>query len=135
VQTEVPPELKALSQFHGHLGPYVVIGYRMGLLAKSELQGKLNAKVFSGLRPPLSCLADGVQFSSGCTLGKGNIEVQDQGLARSEFFCADRALVITLKEDVRRDIDLHMTRENEVHLAMSIYRADLDSLFDIKRSW
>jgi formylmethanofuran dehydrogenase subunit E len=135
VQTEVPPELKALSQFHGHLGPYVVIGYRMGLLAKSELQGKLNAKVFSGLRPPLSCLADGVQFSSGCTLGKGNIEVQDQGLARSEFFRADRTLVITLKEDVRRDIDSQMTRENEVHLAMSIYRADLDSLFDIKRSW
>jgi formylmethanofuran dehydrogenase subunit E len=134
VQTEVPSELKALSQFHGHLGPYVVIGYRMGLLAKAELQGRLTAKVLSGLRPPLSCLADGIQFSSGCTLGKGNIVVDDQGQACAEFSCADRRLIVTLKEDVRRDIDSQMNRENEVHLAMSIFRAELDSLFEIKRS-
>ncbi len=135
VQSDVPPELKALSHFHGHLGPYVVIGYRMGSLAKAELVGKTKAVVRSGLRPPLSCLADGVQFSSGCTLGKGNIEVLDEGLAQAKFSAGDRVLLITLKEEVRRDIDANMSKENEVHLAMSIYRAELDSLFEIKRSW
>ena len=135
VQSEVPPELKALSNFHGHLGPYVVIGYRMGSLAKAELVGKTKAIVRSGLRPPLSCLADGVQFSSGCTLGKGNIEVLDEGLAQATFSAGGRVLTIALKDEVRRDIDANMSKENEVHLAMSIYRAEFDSLFEIKRSW
>jgi formylmethanofuran dehydrogenase subunit E len=135
VQSDVPPELKALSHFHGHLGPYVVIGYRMGSLAKAELIGKTKAVVRSGLRPPLSCLADGVQFSSGCTLGKGNIEVLDEGLAQATFSAGDHVLIITLREEVRRDIDASMSKQNEVALAMSIYRAELDSLFEIKRSW
>jgi len=67
VQSDVPPELKALSHFHGHLGPYVVIGYRMGSLAKAELVGKTKAVVRSGPRPPLSCL--GVRVSRAAQSG------------------------------------------------------------------
>ncbi|HEC81191.1 MAG TPA: hypothetical protein ENI42_02025, partial [Thermoplasmatales archaeon] len=29
--------LKRIEQFHGHLGPYVVLGYRMGIIANKFL--------------------------------------------------------------------------------------------------
>ncbi len=75
--TELPEELVPLKRFHGHLGPYVVIGYRMGRLARERFDGKMTAVVFAGRHPPMSCLIDGVQFTTGCTLGKNNIVVRE----------------------------------------------------------
>jgi len=126
--------MEALKQFHGHLGPYVVVGYRMGKLARTELNGKLKAVVHSGLKPPISCLADGVQFSSGCTLGKGNIEVLDRGAARVIFRSSDATLEVELREEVRKDINAQMTHDTEEMLALSIFRASAESLFVIKKS-
>jgi len=81
---EAEPELPAselLRAFHGHLGPYVVLGYRMGKLAletaNSEGHFGISAVVHSPLQPPPSCLIDGLQIGSGCTLGKRNIEVRE----------------------------------------------------------
>ena len=66
-----------IADFHGHLGPCVLFGFRAGQLALRELEAKgyfdLEADVFCGTRPPLSCFADGVQLGSGCTAGKGNL--------------------------------------------------------------
>jgi len=67
-----------LAAFHGHLGPYIVIGYRMGRYARTHLNDdpfSIIARVHCSGRPPESCLADGVQIGSSCTLGKGNITV------------------------------------------------------------
>ncbi len=66
---------------HGHLGPFLIAGIRMGLLAL-ELLGSsgyfgIQAESETGTVTPLSCLTDGVQIGSGCTLGKGNIRVTD----------------------------------------------------------
>jgi len=64
------------TEFHGHLGPFLVCGLRMGLLALRELDSwghfDLQAVVETGTTPPLSCLIDGIQVATGCTLGKGN---------------------------------------------------------------
>ena len=75
-----------LARFHGHLGPFIVLGYRIGRYALRELGGdpfSVQAEVYCSGITPQSCLADGVQLGSGCTLGKGNID-----LIRSErVFC------------------------------------------------
>lgn len=67
----------ALKAFHGHLGPYVVAGLRMGRCALRELQAGphfgVEADVYCPDSPPPSCAIDGIQFSTGCTLGKRNI--------------------------------------------------------------
>ncbi len=64
-------------EFHGHLGPFLVLGIRMGLLALRELSSSgyegIEALVKTGNTPSLSCLLDGIQVSTGCTMGKGNI--------------------------------------------------------------
>ena len=75
------PAKTLLKSFHGHLGPYVVLGYRMGRIAL-EVSGSdghfdILAEVHSPLKPPKSCLIDGIQLGSGCTLGKGNITVYE----------------------------------------------------------
>ncbi len=84
--------LTRIEDFHGHLGPYVILGFRAGQLALRSLgvvgYFDLEARVWSGTKPPLSCFADGVQLGSGCTTGKGNLTVEagEAGLAaRVEF--------------------------------------------------
>lgn len=67
-----------LARFHGHLGPFIVLGYRMGRYALTRLGNdpfSLRAEVYCSGVTPQSCLADGVQLGSGCTLGKRNITI------------------------------------------------------------
>jgi formylmethanofuran dehydrogenase subunit E len=62
--------------FHGHLGPWLVLGLKAGAHARRELAAspfELEARVFCPAGTPYTCFVDGVQFSSGCTMGKGNI--------------------------------------------------------------
>ena len=71
--------LDRLRDFHGHLGPFAILGYRAGVLARRELELPshfgLSATVHCPDAPPPSCFVDGVQYSTGCTLGKRNIEL------------------------------------------------------------
>lgn len=66
-----------LKMFHGHLGPYVMAGYRLGRAALTRLGAnkyfRIRAEVWCPDRPPPSCALDGIQLATGCTLGKQNI--------------------------------------------------------------
>lgn len=66
--------------FHGHPGVFLAIGIRMGLLALKYLNSKghfeLEAFIQTRERPPYRCLLDGIQFSTGCTIGKDNLEIK-----------------------------------------------------------
>lgn len=78
-RAELPPDdLAILKAFHGHLGPYVVAGMRCGKYAVRRLEADphfgIEADVHCPGAPPPSCFLDGIQFSTGCTLGKQNIK-------------------------------------------------------------
>lgn len=96
---EIPTEL-LLRTFHGHLGPYVVLGYRMGTLALERTGSTghfgISAEVHSILEPPPSCLIDGVQLGSGCTLGKRNITVRETSGPAFVLFTADGGIKIRI---------------------------------------
>jgi formylmethanofuran dehydrogenase subunit E len=71
-----PRVLKQAAAFHGHLGPWLVLGLKAGAYARRRLAAspfELHARVFCPAGTPYTCFVDGVQFSSGCTMGKGNI--------------------------------------------------------------
>jgi formylmethanofuran dehydrogenase subunit E len=129
--TELPEELIPLKRFHGHLGPYVVIGYRMGKIARERFSGKINAVVFTGKNPPMSCLVDGVQFTTGCTLGKNNIEVRDGHRPVVHFIDSTKTLEIKLVDSERQRIDGLMTKQNEEQLSVEVLRADENAIFSI----
>lgn len=127
----LPEELQLLKRFHGHLGPYVVIGYRMGSMARERLAGKLKAVSFTGSATPLSCIIDGVQFSSSCTMGKGNISVMDVGEAKVQFLNDRYLMEIRLKDDVKEKVDESTTKETEELVALGLYEEAEEALFTV----
>ena len=86
---EAPEEaLRLVERFHGHLGPYVVLGYRMGVVARRELNAgpfDLVAEVHAGRTPPTSCMADGIQLGAGCTTGKGTLRLGGERTCEALF--------------------------------------------------
>lgn len=126
---DLPEELKRLADFHGHLGPYVLLGYRMGLMAKSYFPGKFFATVFTGTEPPVSCLIDGVQFSSRCTMGKGNLAIKEGGRPVARFYDGIRSMEVSPLETVQRRIDMVSNYEAGEKLALELYHmSDLELL-------
>ncbi|MCK5588384.1 MAG: formylmethanofuran dehydrogenase subunit E family protein [Candidatus Lokiarchaeota archaeon] len=79
MDTELKSIYDKAVRFHGHPGVFLAIGIRMGLLALEYLKSKgyfeLEAFVQTRERPPYLCILDGIQFSTGCTIGKGNLEI------------------------------------------------------------
>jgi formylmethanofuran dehydrogenase subunit E len=70
-----PAWLVQAVQFHGHLGPNAVIGVRMGLAGLKAVgaRGYFDIEVHCQgpfVKPPPSCLLDGLQVGTGATLGK-----------------------------------------------------------------
>jgi len=70
--------LDEASRFHGHLGPFLMLGFEAGSLGRRLVDAvdsrELEALVMVPLKTPFSCIIDGVQCSTGCTLGKLNIK-------------------------------------------------------------
>ena len=84
--------LRQAARFHGHLGPWLVLGLKAGAYARRKLAVspfKLNARVFCPAGTPYTCFVDGIQFSSGCTMGKGNISHRPTNGCRAEFTRTD----------------------------------------------
>jgi len=100
------------NEFHRHLGIYSLIGAKMGVRARETLEAPFDAlKVvsFAGNGPPLSCMNDGLQVSTGASLGRGTIQVPDgRPMPAASFFFKDKKLTLSLKastvERVKGDI-------------------------------
>lgn len=96
------------AEFHGHLGPFLVLGIRMGLLALKDLGSpghkEIDARVRTGTTPPISCLVDGIQISTGCTMGKGNIVTEDLGMAEATFSVDGMSLTLRVKDRMMEEI-------------------------------
>jgi len=74
-----PAWLAQAVQFHGHLGPWAIAGLRAGLCARGAVKadGYFDVDVtVEGpfVKPPHSCFLDGLQVSTGATLGKRNLK-------------------------------------------------------------
>lgn len=127
--------LKEIERFHGHLGPYAVIGYKMGKIANKRLGSDpfcKRAKVYTGTTPPLSCIIDGIQLSSNCTLGKGRIAVENNDTAKAEFISEDnKKITIILKSEIRKEIDTTVTGENILQYSEATYNKSDEELFEI----
>jgi formylmethanofuran dehydrogenase subunit E len=122
--------------FHGHLGPFLVLGLRAGLLGTHHL-GKshfeLKAGVETSARPPRSCFIDGVQFSSGCTTGKGNLEVRTGSNVSVEFTGGGRSLRIGVKDHILEMLDSLSSEERQVErLSREMLQKTDDELFSVK---
>jgi inosine-uridine nucleoside N-ribohydrolase/formylmethanofuran dehydrogenase subunit E len=90
-------------EFHGHLGVFSIVGAKMGIRAR-EIFGvgpdMLEVLTYAGSSPPYSCLNDGIQVSTGATLGMGTIHLSPDTIVRPSavFSYKGRSVKITLKK-------------------------------------
>lgn len=92
--------IEDLAAFHGHLGPIIVLGYRIGKYVKRYFCGdpfQMSATVYCSGTPPESCIADGIQIGSGCTLGKRNIEIIASDEIKCEFVLRGKKVTVRPK--------------------------------------
>ena len=118
------------AKFHGHLGPYLVLGLRMGVLAKNTLNTKpfeIKAEIHTEKRTPRSCILDGIQFTSGCTLGKRNIDVIESDDIFGIFFKNNSKLVIKVKKEILENIEKVLDMEE---YAKILFEKKDEELFD-----
>jgi formylmethanofuran dehydrogenase subunit E len=128
--------LKEAIKFHGHLGPYLILGILAGNLALKELRCKkhfgINIKVWGANKKPESCLIDGLQLSTGATYGKGNIKKLTGPKLRIEFYHTDSKKKVALKfrHSLLRKLNQIKTHRESEKLAKQLYKISSSSLFN-----
>lgn len=120
-------------KLHGHSGPYLNLGIRMGLLALDQLDAKgyfgLSTEVELEYRTPMSCLIDGLQISTGCTMGKGNIKVKNNPAPiKVTIKSEQKSITITIKPEIYQLMDFKKNTDED--LAEKILKMGDRELFD-----
>jgi pyrimidine-specific ribonucleoside hydrolase len=115
------------NELHRHLGVFAIIGVKMGIRAREYFDtgvDEFTAISFAGSTPPLSCMNDGVQVSTGATPGHGLLTVRnDTTLSASvEFKYLNRKIRLTLKPEIAEKISSELKEINFVYgLDSNIY--------------
>ena len=116
-------EWKAISmtnEIHGHTGIYSIIGAKMGIRAMEYFNvgvNNLEVITFAGSNPPLSCFNDGVQISTGATIGQGLITISDSisAIPSAIFEFNNQKVNIALKSEIAEQM------RNEIQYGVTNY--------------
>ncbi|MFH1865084.1 MAG: formylmethanofuran dehydrogenase subunit E family protein [Candidatus Eisenbacteria bacterium] len=132
----LPRELRDAARFHTHLGPYLVVGLRMGRVVTRELGSEpfsYKIRAHTGRVPPYSCSVDGMQLSTPCTTGNGCIEVTDDRRMALEAIADGVVLTVTLRQEVFDSIENDCSEDDQLRFALWIWEMPDDELFTISR--
>jgi len=93
------------NELHGHLGVYAIIGVKMGIRALNYFHcdiDELTVTSYTGNTPPVSCMNDGIQVSTGATLGHGLITVinPETDHVMAAFYHENSGIKISLKKEI-----------------------------------
>lgn len=72
-------KLEDIVDFHAHICPGLVLGYRVSMLALKEFGERAEDEELVAIVENNSCAVDAVQVMTGCTFGKGNLIFRDYG--------------------------------------------------------
>lgn len=115
------------NELHRHLGIYTIIGVKMGIRAREYFNtgvDEFHATSYAGSTPPLSCLNDGVQVSTGATPGHGLLTVRNDTVLRPavDFKYLNRTIRLTLKPELAQKISSELREINFIYgLDSNIY--------------
>jgi formylmethanofuran dehydrogenase subunit E len=81
--------IERATEFHGHLGPFLVIGVRIGLIGLERLKTTENTSMTVAaslpLHVPFSCIIDGLQVTTKCTVGNQKLTMTDSTAIKAKF--------------------------------------------------
>lgn len=134
--------LERAVEFHGHLGPFLVLGLRMGLVGLRKLnvkRGEKKLRVTAKLpySIPFSCAVDGLQIATKCTMGNKKLKIKNQpGIAtKLELDSKKQVIVVvnsTLFDTLKRKLHSEKVPSGEVQeLGRLVASMPEDELFTI----
>lgn len=101
------------------MGPFLVIGVRMGLIGLKQLDVKQHNKKLSitaslPLRIPFSCIIDGLQVTTHCTIGNQRLSLIDSEKIQARFERKDngKKIVIALNQSTFKKLESKLLYEN-----------------------
>ena len=108
------------SEMHRHLGVFEIIGVKMGIRAREYFNtgvDEFKAVSYAGSTPPLSCMNDGLQVSTGSTPGHGLLTVRNDTVLSPavDFTYMGRRIRISLKPDIAKKISSELKEINFIH--------------------
>jgi len=115
------------SELHRHLGVFAIIGVKMGIRAREYFNtgvDEFTALSYAGSTPPLSCMNDGVQVSTGATPGHGLLTVSNVAptSATVDFTYLGKTIRVSLLPEIAQQISAELKEINFVYgLDSNIY--------------
>ena len=115
------------NELHRHLGVFAIVGVKMGIRAREYFNtgvDEFKATSYAGSTPPLSCMNDGLQVSTGATPGHGLLTVISDTILRPsvDFTYLNRKIRITLKPEIAQKLSAELKEINYIHgLDSNIY--------------
>ena len=115
------------NELHRHLGVFAIIGVKMGIRAREYFDtgvDEFRATSWAGSEPPLSCMNDGLQVSTGATPGHGLLTVINDSITKpvAEFTYMNHRIRLTLQPDIAAKISSELKEINFVYgLDSNIY--------------
>jgi len=95
------------NELHRHLGMWSIIGAKMGMRAREVLGApfdELEVISFFGYKPPFSCISDGLQVSTGASLGRATITNTHLGQPEALFIYKVKRLRLSVKPEVKAQV-------------------------------
>ena len=123
-QSEINDVLKKAEDMHGHLGPFLALGVRMSLVGIRNLEIKegnprLYAVAELEYKVPFSCMLDGIQTVTKCTVGNKRLIWKESKKFRATFSLRDNGRVMV---SVRPDLIAELRRRLEKKPSDAIVR-------------
>ncbi len=120
------------NELHRHLGVYAIIGVKMGIRAREYFctgVDEMTVTTHPGSMPPLSCMNDGIQVSTGATPGHGLLTVSSEKpfFAAADFTCKGKTIRISLKKELEEKVSAELKEIN------FIYGLDSDIYWELVR--
>ena len=141
---ELEEAVEKAVDFHGHLGPFLVLGIRMGFIGLRELKikkgnSKLRVTMITKPSVPFSCVIDGIQTTTGCTVGNRKLKVQDSSGNISAKFqpLNGKWATVTLnpakQEELEKLFSKHVSSQEIEKIARNIILTSERELFKVEK--
>lgn len=144
--------LDRVVEFHGHMCPGLAMGIQAAQIALREIGPHAKDEEVVAVVETDMCGVDGIQFLTGCTFGKGNLQHRDWGKNAYSFYRRSDGKAIrivgrpdawarnpehqALSAKVRANMatDEEKARFRELHQSESkrVLELDPDSLFEVQ---
>jgi formylmethanofuran dehydrogenase subunit E len=137
---ELKKAIENAERLHGHLGPFLVVGVRMGNLATKTLCTSKDSisQIIAKTPPatPFSCVLDGIQATTSCTIGNRKLHIKNSKQEIKATFQqkkSKRTMEVTVNSKVVKELTNRISKgaSNDT-LAKEMATMPERQLFEIK---